>query len=115
MTFLIEMRSRGMVMEDLLESLEVTAAKSLAPGLTLFRRYLDDVGASGSSRRDRAGRRAGALVFAADAALRHSVLGQDDQLRLSRLGGVSDREGGYRYQATHPFTGNAWPAVLCPS
>src|ERR1700720_2782538 len=42
MTFLVEMRSRGMVMEDLLESLEVTAAKSLAPGLTLFRRYLDD-------------------------------------------------------------------------
>ena len=29
-------------MEDLLESLEATAAKSLAPGLTLFRRYLDD-------------------------------------------------------------------------
>jgi DNA oxidative demethylase len=25
------------------------------------------------------------------------------------LGWVSDREGGYRYQATHPVTGNAWP------
>jgi alkylated DNA repair protein (DNA oxidative demethylase) len=24
---------------------------------------------------------------------------------------VSDRDGGYRYQAAHPFTGNAWPAT----
>jgi alkylated DNA repair dioxygenase AlkB len=54
------------------------------------------------------GRRAGALVFAAHAVLGQSVLGQDDQLRLPRLG-VPDREGGYRYQATHPVTGNAWP------
>jgi alkylated DNA repair protein (DNA oxidative demethylase) len=27
------------------------------------------------------------------------------------LGWVSDRDGGYRYQATHPFTGEAWPAI----
>src|SRR5262249_60455578 len=27
------------------------------------------------------------------------------------LGWVSDREGGYRYQATHPVTGNPWPAM----
>jgi alkylated DNA repair protein (DNA oxidative demethylase) len=27
------------------------------------------------------------------------------------LGWVSDRDGGYRYQATHPLTGNAWPAI----
>ncbi|MGH9677304.1 MAG: alpha-ketoglutarate-dependent dioxygenase AlkB, partial [Candidatus Acidiferrum sp.] len=26
-------------------------------------------------------------------------------------GWVSDRDGGYRYQGTHPFTGNAWPAI----
>jgi DNA oxidative demethylase len=27
------------------------------------------------------------------------------------LGWVSDREGGYRYQATHPVTGHPWPAL----
>ena len=27
------------------------------------------------------------------------------------LGWVSDREGGYRYQATHPDTGAPWPAL----
>ena len=27
------------------------------------------------------------------------------------LGWVSDRHGGYRYQATHPETGKAWPAM----
>ena len=27
------------------------------------------------------------------------------------LGWVSDRDGGYRYQETHPVTGEAWPAI----
>jgi alkylated DNA repair protein (DNA oxidative demethylase) len=27
------------------------------------------------------------------------------------LGWVSDKDGGYRYQATHPFTGHVWPAI----
>jgi DNA oxidative demethylase len=27
------------------------------------------------------------------------------------LGWVSDRQGGYRYQATHPETGKSWPAM----
>ncbi|MCP8895805.1 alpha-ketoglutarate-dependent dioxygenase AlkB [Shinella daejeonensis] len=27
------------------------------------------------------------------------------------LGWVTDREGGYRYQAHHPATGNPWPAI----
>jgi alkylated DNA repair protein (DNA oxidative demethylase) len=30
---------------------------------------------------------------------------------LGPLGWVSDREGGYRYQATHPETGRPWPAI----
>jgi alkylated DNA repair protein (DNA oxidative demethylase) len=30
---------------------------------------------------------------------------------LGPLGWVSDREGGYRYQATHPDTGRPWPAI----
>jgi hypothetical protein len=28
-----------------------------------------------------------------------------------RPGWVSDQEGSYRYQATHPVTGEAWPPV----
>ncbi len=27
------------------------------------------------------------------------------------LGWVSDRERGYRYEATHPYTGHSWPAI----
>ncbi|MBD0413735.1 alpha-ketoglutarate-dependent dioxygenase AlkB family protein [Oryzicola mucosus] len=27
------------------------------------------------------------------------------------LGWVTDKEGGYRYQATHPVTGEPWPAI----
>jgi alkylated DNA repair protein (DNA oxidative demethylase) len=30
---------------------------------------------------------------------------------LGPLGWVSDAEGGYRYQATHPETGRPWPAI----
>ena len=30
---------------------------------------------------------------------------------LGALGWVSDRDGGYRYQATHPVTGKAWPSM----
>lgn len=30
---------------------------------------------------------------------------------LGPLGWVSDRDGGYRYQATHPGTGRPWPAM----
>jgi alkylated DNA repair protein (DNA oxidative demethylase) len=28
-----------------------------------------------------------------------------------QLGWVTDKEGGYRYQATHPVTGKPWPAI----
>ena len=34
-----------------------------------------------------------------------------EMTNLGPLGWVSDRDGGYRYQATHPFTGQAWPAI----
>lgn len=30
---------------------------------------------------------------------------------LGQLGWVSDKDGGYRYQATHPETGRPWPAI----
>jgi alkylated DNA repair protein (DNA oxidative demethylase) len=34
-----------------------------------------------------------------------------EMTNLGPLGWVSDRDGGYRYQATHPVTGGAWPAI----
>jgi alkylated DNA repair protein (DNA oxidative demethylase) len=34
-----------------------------------------------------------------------------EMTNLGQLGWVSDLEGGYRYQATHPVTGQAWPAI----
>ena len=40
--------------------------------------------------------------------------GQPFSVRMSNcgvLGWVADREGGYRYQATHPVTGKPWPAM----
>jgi DNA oxidative demethylase len=30
---------------------------------------------------------------------------------LGQLGWVTDQEGGYRYQATHPVTGKPWPSM----
>jgi len=40
--------------------------------------------------------------------------GQPMRVRMTNfgpLGWVTDREGGYRYQATHPDTGRAWPEM----
>jgi alkylated DNA repair protein (DNA oxidative demethylase) len=34
-----------------------------------------------------------------------------EMTNLGPLGWVSDRDGGYRYQAAHPVTGQAWPAI----
>ena len=34
-----------------------------------------------------------------------------EMTNLGPLGWVSDRDGGYRYQATHPVTGQAWPPI----
>jgi DNA oxidative demethylase len=40
--------------------------------------------------------------------------GKEMSVRMTNcgaLGWVSDRDGGYRYQETHPMTGRAWPAM----
>ena len=40
--------------------------------------------------------------------------GKEFSVRMTNcgpLGWVSDRDGGYRYQATHPVTGAPWPAM----
>lgn len=40
--------------------------------------------------------------------------GKEMSVRMTNcgdLGWLTDREGGYRYQATHPLTGKQWPAI----
>ncbi|MGH6858575.1 MAG: alpha-ketoglutarate-dependent dioxygenase AlkB family protein [Methylocella sp.] len=95
-------------MEDLLESV-AAAAKCLAPGLTLFRRYLDD-----AAQQALAAEIAEAVLQAPWFVPRMPRSGQAFSVKMSNcgsLGWVSDQDGGYRYQATHPGTGNAWPAI----
>ena len=96
-------------MEDLLELPEAAAAKCVAPGLALFPRYLDD-----AAQQALAGEIAEAVLQAPWFLPRMPCSGKAFSVKMTNcgcLGWVSDREGGYRYQATHPFTGNAWPAI----
>ena len=96
-------------MADLLEPLAATAAKCLAPGLAHFRRYLDE-----AAQQALAGEIAEAIVQAPWFLPRMPRSGKAFSVKMTNcgcLGWVSDRDGGYRYQATHPFTGNAWPAI----
>jgi alkylated DNA repair protein (DNA oxidative demethylase) len=109
MAFLIETRSRGSFMADSLEPVAAGAQSCLAPGLTLFRRYLDD-----AAQQALAGEIAEAVVQAPWFLPRMPRSGKAFSVKMTNcgcLGWVSDRDGGYRYQATHPFTGNAWPAI----
>jgi DNA oxidative demethylase len=96
-------------MADLPEPVAAAVAKCLAPGLTLFRRYLDD-----AAQRALAGEIAEAVLQAPWFLPRMPRSGKAFSVKMTNcgcLGWVSDRDGGYRYQATHPFTGNAWPAI----
>ncbi|PZR84884.1 MAG: alkylated DNA repair dioxygenase [Hyphomicrobiales bacterium] len=91
------------------ELLEAAAAKCLAPGLTLFQRYLDD-----AAQQALAGEIAEAVLQAPWFLPRMPRSGKAFSVKMTNcgcLGWVSDRDRGYRYQATHPFTGNAWRAI----
>jgi alkylated DNA repair protein (DNA oxidative demethylase) len=103
------MRSGGVLIADFPEPLEAAVAKCLAPGLTLFRRYLDD-----AARQALAGETAEAVLQAPWFLPRMPRSGKAFSVKMTNcgcLGRVSDRDEGYHYQATHPFTGNAWPAI----
>jgi alkylated DNA repair protein (DNA oxidative demethylase) len=109
MAFLTETRSRGIFMADLLEPVVAAAQSCLAPGLTLFRRYLDD-----AAQQALAGEIAEAVLQAPWFLPCMPRSGKAFSVKMTNcgcLGWVSDRDGGYRYQAAHPFTGNAWPAI----
>ena len=88
------------------------AERGLAPGL----RYLPD-------RFDRAAQEV--LVAAIRAVVAEAPLfvprmpktGKPMSVRMTNcgsLGWVTDRDGGYRYQPTHPETGRPWPAIPDP-
>jgi alkylated DNA repair protein (DNA oxidative demethylase) len=97
-------------MVDLLEPVEAAAAQSsLAPGLTLFQRYLDE-----PAQQALAGEIAELVVQVPWFVPRMPRSGRPFSVKMTNcgsLGWVSGRGGGYRYQATHPITGNAWPAI----
>jgi alkylated DNA repair dioxygenase AlkB len=91
-------------MQDLLEPAEA-AAIALAPGLTLLRRYLDD-----TAQRALASEIEKLVSLAPWFLPRMPRSGRPFSVKMTncgRLGWVSDRDGGYRYQATHPVTGEA--------
>jgi len=81
----------------------------LAPGLILFRHYLDDAAQSAF-----AGEIAEALLQAPWFVPRMPRSGRAFSVKMTNcgsLGWVSDRDGGYRYQTVHPVTGEAWPSI----
>jgi DNA oxidative demethylase len=85
------------------------AGLRLAPGLTLFQRHLDDAAQCAL-----ADEIAVALLQAPWFVPRMPRSGRALSVKMTncgRLGWVSDRDGGYRYQAVHPVTGEAWPSI----
>jgi len=98
-----------MAEEELLERADAVMAENLAPGLTLFRAYLDD-----------AAQRALAVEITEVVSLAPWFLprmprsGRAFSVKMTNcgmLGWVSDRDGGYRYQTAHPVSGRAWPPI----
>jgi alkylated DNA repair protein (DNA oxidative demethylase) len=103
------MRQRNELQSDLPGMAPARNGVCLAPGLTLFRRYLDD-----PAQHALAGEIAGALLQAPWFTPRMPRSGRPFSVKMTNcgsLGWVSDRAGGYRYQAGHPATGKAWPPI----
>lgn len=85
------------------------AAHRLAHGLVHVPGYLDEA-AQRALRDDIAAVIAAAPLFVP----RMPKTGKSFSVRMTncgRLGWVSDRERGYRYEARHPETGRPWPAI----
>jgi alkylated DNA repair protein (DNA oxidative demethylase) len=94
---------------ELFAAPETGAGLCLAPGLTLFRHYLD-----GTDQRALARQIAEAVVQAPWFVPAMPRSGRPLSVKMTNcgsLGWVSDRDGGYRYQAAHPVTGEAWPPI----
>jgi alkylated DNA repair protein (DNA oxidative demethylase) len=101
-----------MPMEELLDPAGAEAGSLLSPGLSLFRRHLDD-----AAQRQLSAEIAQVLSCAPWFLPRMPRTGRPFSVKMTNcgsLGWVSDRELGYRYQATHPVTGDAWPPIPPP-
>jgi DNA oxidative demethylase len=97
-----------MMMEDLLERAGPAQAQSLAPGLTLFRHYLDTPAQQALTAEIRQ-----ILLQAPWFLPSMPRSGRPFSVKMTNcgsLGWVSDRDG-YRYQATHPVTADRWPPI----
>lgn len=96
-------------MEDLFEADEAPARICLAPGLIYMPAFLD-LAAQTALAADIADVVAEAPWFQP----RMPRSGHALSVRMTNcgsLGWVSDRDGGYRYEATHPVTGRPWPPI----
>src|ERR1700749_2091268 len=84
-------------------------ALPIAPGVTLTSGYLD------RAAQDEALAAVRAVITAAPLyAPPWPGAGKPMSVRMTNagaLGGVTDEARGYRYQATHPETGQPWPAI----
>jgi DNA oxidative demethylase len=96
-------------MADLLEPAAAAAGSCLTPGLTLFRRYLDD-----AAQQALAGEIELIVLRAPWFLPCMPRSGRAFSVKMTNCGGsgwVSDQDGGYRYQPTHPLTGRAWAPI----
>jgi DNA oxidative demethylase len=100
--------ARSALMADLPEPAEAQA-RSLAPGLTLYKHFLDEAAQQALASE------VGQVLLQAPWFLpRMPRSGRPFSVRMTNcgsLGWVSDRDGGYRYQTIHPVTGRAWPPI----
>lgn len=85
------------------------AAAAVATGLAVHPRLLD-----GAAQRRLTAWLREAVVDAPFFVPKMPRTGKPFSVRMTNLGAlgwVSDRDGGYRYQATHPETGRPWPPI----
>jgi DNA oxidative demethylase len=101
--------SKIMLQNELFDTADAGTGICLVPGLTLFRQHLGD-----AEQRALAGEIADAVSKAPWFIPHMPRSGRPFSVKMTNcgpLGWVSDRDGGYRYQAAHPETAKAWPPI----
>jgi alkylated DNA repair protein (DNA oxidative demethylase) len=101
--------AEGCAMADLFETADAQAPVRLAPGLLYLPAHLD-----AAAQRALADDIAEVVAEAPWLQPRMPRTGRALSVKMTNcgpLGWVSDREGGYRYQARHPETGRPWPPI----
>jgi alkylated DNA repair protein (DNA oxidative demethylase) len=96
-------------MANLFETAEAPARVRLAPGLTHLPTYLD--AAAQAALAADIGRVVAAAPWLQPRMPRSGHPLSVKMTNCGDLGWVSDRDGGYRYEAVHPGTGLGWPPI----